>query len=40
MQTNSYKILNKLNPRFNNILKTFVSLYKNELLKEHLIYFS
>lgn len=39
IQTNSYKILNKLNPRFNNILKTFIALYKNELLKEHLIYF-
>ena len=37
--TNAYKILNKLKPNFNNILKTFVALYKKELLREHLIYF-
>lgn len=37
--TNAYKILAKLKPSYNNILKTFIELYKEELLKEHLIYF-
>jgi len=39
IHTNAYKILNKLKPNYNSILKTFVALYKKELLREHLIYF-
>ena len=37
--TNNYKIINKLKPNYNNKLKTFIDLYKQELLKEHLIYY-
>ena len=39
INTCSYKIISKLKPNYNNKLKTFIDLYKQELLKEHLIYF-
>ena len=39
INTNAYKIISKLKPNYNNILKTFIDLYKQELLKEHLIYY-
>lgn len=38
-QTNSYKIINKILPNNNNIIKMFISLYKDDLLKEHILYF-
>ncbi len=39
LNTNGYKIISKLKPNYNNILKTFIDLYKQELLKEHLVYY-
>jgi hypothetical protein len=39
LNTCGYKIINKLKPNYNNNLKTYIDLYKQGLLKEHLIYF-
>ena len=40
LQTNAYQFMSMLMPNNNNIFKSFVELYQNDLLKNHLEYFT
>jgi hypothetical protein len=39
LETNSYQMMSVLQPNTNNIYKSFVELYQNDMLKKHLEYF-
>ncbi len=40
LQTNSYQMMSVLKPNNNNIYKSFIELYQNEMLRKHLEYFT